>query len=1146
MLNRAVYQKDPSTRKLVNEGVASVNDDRSENALNVLRYELETFVCDGQYARGLEHILRTYIANLAAMQQPAVWVSGFFGSGKSHMVKMARALWADTVFADGATARGLAHLPVAIRDLLAELSIAGKRGGGLHAAAGTLGASAEGSVRLAILSIVFKSAGLPQQYPQARFVMWLRHEGILEQVQEFLEQEGYDWQEELDNFYVAEGLPAALVAAKPHLFGSSAACLETLRNQHPHVTDVTSDEMVKAIRQALATDGKFPLTLLVLDEVQQFIGNDPQRANEVQEAVEACCKNIGAHLLVIATGQTAVTGTAQLAKLQGRFTIRVELSDADVDAVVRQVILAKQPTAIGVIDQVMTTNLGEVARHLAGTTLAHRQDDIANFAKDYPILPVRRRFWEQALRALDPTGTDSQLRNQLTMVHKAVQTNLDQPVGSVIAADYLYFDSVDRLLQARILPRNVRDETVRLHASADANDQLTARAVGLIFLINKLTSHNKEMGMRATVDTLADLMVIDLAQGSSTLRSRLPALLDASKLLMRVGDEYRIQTDESRAWNDEFAAQVNQIANDSHSIETERNSRLRARFAQVAGKLTRLQGSAKTPRSPQLIFDAELPADASDRLYVWVRSGWTVDQASFHADARQAGAAAPTVFVFLPRRSGDDLRTQIINYKAAANTLDKRGDPNSPEGIEARAAIETIRQTADRRINELVGEILSTAHVYQGGGAEVFGETLTAAIEEALDSALVRLYSEFRSADQTGWEQAYTRAQKGAADSLRAIGYLGEPGDHPVCKKVLALIGAGKRGEEVRKTLDAAPYGWPRDAIDGALQVLLVANLVRASDDQGRPVAPATLERKAIGRTLFRVEATIITVPQRLELRKLFTLAAVPVTAGEESAAAARYVTQLEALAASAGGDAPKPAPPATNWLQELRLAAGNAQLLAIYNQREELAAAFTGWTETARAIAARWPAWQTLQRLVAHLDGVADAEIIRTQAAQIRQHRQLLTTPDLIQPLIDGATQLLRTALNTRAAEFEQAFAAGETHLTADANWQQLTPAQQATLRQEFHLTPADLPAVEVGSPAAVLATLDALPLTVFDDRIAALPGRVADLRKAAAKLVAPQTQFVSIPRPTIRNAAELDNWLAEVKQAVATALEQGPVNIG
>ena len=48
MKNRSVYLKDPATRKLVNEGVASVNDDKTRKALEVLRYELETFVCDGQ------------------------------------------------------------------------------------------------------------------------------------------------------------------------------------------------------------------------------------------------------------------------------------------------------------------------------------------------------------------------------------------------------------------------------------------------------------------------------------------------------------------------------------------------------------------------------------------------------------------------------------------------------------------------------------------------------------------------------------------------------------------------------------------------------------------------------------------------------------------------------------------------------------------------------------------------------------------------------------------------------------------------------------------------------------------------------------------------------------------------------------------
>jgi len=506
MLNRAVYQKDPSTQKLVNEGVASVNDEMTDAARAVLRYELETFVCDGQYATGMEHVIRTYLDNLHAAQQPGVWVSGFYGSGKSHLVKMIRDLWVDTLFPDGATARGIAHLSPSVRELLAELSTQGKRMGGLHAASGTLGSGATGSVRLAILGILFKSVGLPEQYHLARFLMWLKSEGIYEAVRAHLEQNGFLWQEELDSFYVAEGLPAALVATKPNLFSSPANCNDTLRHQFPYVNDVSSDDMVKAIRQALTRDGRFPLTLLVLDEIQQFIGGDSQRSADVQEAVEACCKNIGARLLFVGTGQTAVTGTPLLARLGGRFTVRIELSDADVDAVIRKVILAKQPNAISAIEQVMTANLGEISRQMAGTTLGHRQDDVERFAQDYPILPVRRRFWEQSLRVLDQTGTDSQLRNQLSMVHKAIQTNLDSPVGHVVPADYLYFDTADRLLQARILPRKVHEKTMSWR-SGTPDQREAARACGLVFLINKLAGSNHDLGVRATSDTLADLMV---------------------------------------------------------------------------------------------------------------------------------------------------------------------------------------------------------------------------------------------------------------------------------------------------------------------------------------------------------------------------------------------------------------------------------------------------------------------------------------------------------------------------------------------------------------------------------------------------------------------------------------------------------------
>nr|WP_245395138.1 BREX system P-loop protein BrxC [methane-oxidizing endosymbiont of Gigantopelta aegis] len=1110
----------------------------------VLRYELETFVCDGQYQKGMEHILETYLKNIDQAQQPAVWVSGFYGSGKSHLVKMLRALWVDTVFEDGATARGIANLPQNIQDHLKELSTQAKRHGGLHAASGTLGAGASGSVRLALLRIIFKSVGLPEQYPVARFVMWLKSEGIENQVRSQVEQSGFDWEEELDNFYVAEGLHEALVKAKPNLFTSPASCVETLNNLYPYVQDVSSDDMLKTIRQALTHDGKFPLTLVVLDEVQQYIGEDSQRSIDVQEVVEACSKNIGGKLLFIGTGQTAVTGTSNLKKLEGRFTIRVELSDADVDAVIRQVILAKKPEAKAPIEQIMQTNLGEISRHLAGTTIGHQQDDIPYFPQDYPILPVRRRFWENTLRVLDQTGTDSQLRNQLSMIHKVIQTNLNDPLGNVVPADYLYFDSADKLLQSRILPRKVHEKTMSWSKGTD-DEKLMARACGLVFLINKLASSNHEIGIHATIDTLADLLVEDLSQGSGALRSKLPGLLDKCELLMKVGDEYRIQTEESAAWLDEFLSQRSALSNEAHRIEAERDDRIRKKFGEMVRKLSLTQGNSKVTRDIYPLFDANLPADANQRIYVWVRDGWSIDENSVRADARQAGNQSPTVFVFIPKRSADDLRHHLIDYKAASATLDKRGVPNTPEGTEARAAMETTKQTAEGKIRELLEEAFSGSRVFQGGGNEILGNDLQDMILEAAGNSLQRLYPQFHIADHSGWSKVYEKAKKGAPDALKAVGDEGEPVRNPVCKAILGFIAGGKKGADIRAQFESAPFGWSRDAVDGGLQALLIAGLIRAQDERGQTMDPKELERKSIGKVMFKVESATVTTAQRIQIRKLLQKVGLTVKQGEELSYVPQFLQKMIELANQAGGEAPKPEQPETTFLDEIRLTAGNEQLLSLYNRREELGNHIDVWTILAERISKCWPNWQVLTRLAAHATGIADAEVILAQVKTIEQQRQLLEEPDLITPLIANLTQRLRDELNRLDQQYEASHKQGMERLEDDSNWQQLEPEQRNQLLAEQRLTFKDRPGVKLESTADVLSTLDNCALSMFADRVAAMPARFDNVAMGAAELCEPKAQFIQVPRRTLKTDEDIEAWTEEVKQQLKAALQQGPVVI-
>ena len=251
-----LLDRDPLRIGLANNGQARITPGRDERVMRELRAELETFVCKGQFADALERILEGYLANLDASRQGAVWVSGFFGSGKSHLLKMLAHLWVNTEFDDGQTARGLVadRLPSRVRDALRELDTRARRiGRDLVAAAGSLLGGNVGHVRLSVLSIVLRARGLPEQYPQARFCFWLQDEGLLERVRGSVEAAGRLWARELNNLYVSPVIAADGDGGTPHVRGerrgSAAAphsAVSAAEGRHQHRASSTKRPAVRS------------------------------------------------------------------------------------------------------------------------------------------------------------------------------------------------------------------------------------------------------------------------------------------------------------------------------------------------------------------------------------------------------------------------------------------------------------------------------------------------------------------------------------------------------------------------------------------------------------------------------------------------------------------------------------------------------------------------------------------------------------------------------------------------------------------------------------------------------------------------------------------------------------------------------------
>lgn len=1148
--NKDLFVKDPTQTKIPNDGVAKVVRPETDHQWEVLEWELRSFVCEGEYERGLERILDSFLTNLGQSQQPAVWVSGFYGSGKSHLCRALEYLWRDVQLPSGESARSVANLPSEIDAHCRELSTAGKRRGGLWSAAGTLGSGRAQAVRLAFLSVLFDSAGLPQQYPLARFTIWAQDNGYLDAVRAAVAAAGKEYDREVHDLYVSPVIAEALLATDSTLGDSVKEVRQLLRDQFPARTeDVTDDEMFEAIEDVLrlqsTSEGRYPLTLVVLDEMQQYLGDDNARTLAVQNIVEGVSSRFDNSVLFLATGQSAMGGTPTLMKLTDRFPVQVHLSDKDVETVVRQVILRKSPDRRGELNTVLGSVSGEIDRHLGGTKIAPVAADKQDLVPDYPLLPTRRRFWELALRALDKAGKAGVLRTQLRIVHEATREVAEERVGYVVGADFLYDQQAPILQQSGELLKEISESVLALKDDGE-DGELKARICAVVFLITSIPSQvigTGETGLRATASYITDLLIEDLQQDGSRLRKRVPELLDelvTAGRLMRLDDEYRLQTEEGAEWEKDYRSRLSAIRDDASKLAMLRNERLYQTVEAVLGGLRLTQGNSNTARKINLHFGADEPTGDEAEVPVWIRDEWTVTEASVKNAAAQAGEDSPVVHVLLPKRDAEAIKEALASHAAALETIQSRPTPQSEEGKEAQRAMKGRVSADEDRLAGLLQDVVAKARVYQGGGNEVSGATLKETVEVAAQRALVRLFPKFDVADNSNWGKVVAKARDGAPDALEAVGFGGDAPAHPVCKEVLATISAaGTKGTALDKRFSDPPYGWPQDAIRGTVMALLANRHIRAAQDGKALTGPKQLEPRQIGKTTFYKEDEPPTTTQRMAVRGLLSEAKIPYENGQEHAQVPALLQKLMDLSDEAGGPPPLPEPPDTSHIAALQALAGNQQFRAIADEHEQLKASLTAWRDAVARREARQKEWQTLDTLLHHARGLHEATPVAEQREAILDGRQLLDDPDPVRPLLEAITEPLREHVRALAARLREHHKQAVAELEATEEWQQLDDNAWTEIVADVGLQrPQD---VDVSNQGKLLAALSDAPLSSWEDKIEVVHARAKRAREAAARRLEPTAVRVSLEAATLKTTADADAYLDDVRNKIMQHIDDG-----
>ncbi|MFA7071065.1 MAG: BREX system P-loop protein BrxC, partial [Methanoculleus sp.] len=947
ILNKDVFHRDPLSYTIPNDGVTKVGPITTKDEWAVARYELENFVCKGSYHRGLKNILESFLDNLDLAVQPAVWVSGFFGSGKSHLVRVLEFLWRDLDFPDGANAREICTLPDDVRDALRQFSTEGRRHGGIWSAAGTLSAGCANDPRIAVLQVVLRSARLPENIDTARVHLWLAELGILDAMRTRLSEQGNE--RDMNRPFVSRKFAEALIELHPDFRGMTVEQIkEDLRRQFGTDFQMTNSAMVEMLKDIFAmkstVPGKLPLVLIVLDEVQQYltIGEGAEQLLTFQEVVEDCCKKFGSKVLFVATGQEALQANILLQRLQGRFSLRVPLESKDVDVVLRQTILRKKESMKEPLEEVLELASGEISRHLDGSNLASQVEDEEVLLLDYPLLPTRKRFWERILQSVDRGGMSTQLRNQLRLTFDGARTFAADPVGTVIPADFIFTQQSTYLIRNNILSPKIY-ESISKEDDGTPEGQLRSRIAALLFLIQQV---DESFGIRATPDTLADLLVTDLVAGSEDLRREVPILLNDLHdrgVIAKVGDEYRIQTEEGSVWEGDYQKRKADARASDTSIMFRRDEILKTFANKHLERLTLAQGESKTPRGIESTYFTSQKPEIRSNVPVWIRHEWEVTEGAVKSEAAAEGSESPMVMVFLPRIDHDAFKDEIGGLLAAEGVIRDRPAPTTPEGGQARSNIEAKLSGHMQRIDSIAAEIFKHARVYLGGGILVENDSFAGAVRKAADRAIQRMYYRFSDADAVGWDRVINRVKGGDKTPMKQIGFEREPEEHPVCKEILKRLNTPKTGKEVRKALDAPPFGWPRDAVDGALMVLVATGHLKARFNN-KPVSAPELDKTKIGKATFEAENIVLSPMEKVAARELYTKFDLPSEPGREVEEAVQFLDCLHSLVKATGGDPPLPPRVSPQYLAELRAYSGNQLVRELVARRVDIKQDIDRW----------------------------------------------------------------------------------------------------------------------------------------------------------------------------------------------------------
>ena len=489
------------------KGVIKIGQDDDTNVYQ----ELEEYVVTRELNRHFSDVFAAYQTGIDGYtDKMGVWISGFFGSGKSHFLKILSYILENRVV-NGKKAVDYFDEKIENSKILEDM----KRAADVSAdiilfnidSKSDADSKANKDAIVKVFNRVFNDMqGFCGSIPWvADLERQMSMDGTYEDFKsEFERISGRKWTDAREDFYYEEDSIVEALAAATKMSEKAA------RNWYNGAEDnytLTVEKFAKRVRKYIDDKGGNHHVVFCVDEIGQYIGDNSGLMLNLQTVVEDLGTECGGKAWVIVTSQQDIDSVTRVrgndfSKIQGRFNTRISLSSANVDEVIMKRILSKTPVAMDTLNLLFDdkSSIGKNLITFSGDTPEKKfYADSTDFAEVYPFIPYQFNLMQQVLTSVRIHGSTGKHlsegeRSMISSFQESAVQFADCDLGILIPFSAFY-DTIEAFLDSTI-----RTVIIRAQDNAKLND-FDVELLKALFMIKYVDEIPKN------IENIATLMV---------------------------------------------------------------------------------------------------------------------------------------------------------------------------------------------------------------------------------------------------------------------------------------------------------------------------------------------------------------------------------------------------------------------------------------------------------------------------------------------------------------------------------------------------------------------------------------------------------------------------------------------------------------